>query len=126
MRLPRLPPPVSRAVDLLLAVLVPVALLSTMRSFWGWRGVVVGALALLVAWLFWPLPVPDDEGCLKCGHANIHHQGNCQACLRDRKDGRPLPVTPCARFRRWSPRTHWERLRRARGQADHAPEARRT
>jgi hypothetical protein len=112
MRRPRVPAPVARALDLAVAMLVPLLALSALGSMWGWPGVVVGAPLMGLIWMFWPLPVPDDEGCLKCGHAHVHHQGTCQACLRDVVGGVPLSTAvPCDRFQRWSTRTRWDELR---------------
>lgn len=116
MRLPRLPPPVSRGLELAFWTVVAVSLVLQLWRLGGWPGVVVSLAAIAAVSLFWPLRVPDDEGCLKCEHAHVHHQGNCQACLRDVERGEPLSTSvPCARFQRWSPRTRWDVLRAAKG-----------
>jgi hypothetical protein len=101
----------SRVVDVLLRVVLVVAVTRLLWTWWGWPGVVVGVPALVLTELLWPEPVEDDEGCLTCGHASIHHHGGCQACLRDRQHGRLEISTPCGRFVRWTPRNRWEELR---------------
>jgi hypothetical protein len=108
MRVPRLPPLVSRALELAVAMAVAVVLVLQLWRLGGWLELLICLPTIAAVSLFWPLPVPDDEGCLKCGHARIHHQGNCQACLRDVARGEQLSTpVPCARFQRWSPRTRW-------------------
>lgn len=92
-------------------------------SWWGWPGVLIGPPLLVAIWLLWPHDVPDDEGCLRCGHASVHHQGCCQACLRDVEAGRLTSATPCGRFRRWSPRNRWSELRAASDRVDAARRA---
>ena len=57
------------------------------------------------------LVVADDESCVRCLHAGVHHSGPCQACLRELRDGHLTVDVPCGRFGRRSPRTRWERLR---------------
>jgi hypothetical protein len=122
MRFLRLPPPVSRGLELTLAVAAGLSLVLQLWRLDGWPGLMVSLATIAAVSLFWPLPVPDDEGCLKCRHASIHHQGTCQACLRDVVAGVPLSTAvPCDRFRRWSPRTRWERFRGARVPASAAP-----
>ena len=128
MRVPRLPPLVTRALDLAIGMAVAVVLLLQLWWLGGWSGLVISLPTVAAVSLFWPLPVPDDEGCLKCGHARIHHQGNCQACLRDVTRGEQLSTpVPCARFQRWSPRTRWAvaltflRTRRRRVRQDVGP-----
>jgi hypothetical protein len=112
MRLPRLPPRVSRGFELAFWAVVGVSFVLQLWRLGGWPGAVITLLTMAAVALFWPLPVLDDEGCLKCRHAHIHHQGNCQACLRDVERGAQLSTpVPCARFQRWSPRTRWDVLR---------------
>lgn len=115
-RLPTLTPAVSRVVSTAVEAVVLVAVTASVVSYfwdaWGWAGLVAAPLMMVSLRLFWPVPVPDDEGCLKCKHASLHHHGNCQACLRLIQQGEaPTTPVPCARFRRWSPRTRWSGLR---------------
>jgi hypothetical protein len=99
-------------LDVVIWALVSVYVITWLWRLGGWLAIVLGLPAMAAVRLFWPLPVPDDEGCLKCRHASIHHQGNCQACLRDVVAGVPLTTAvPCDSFRRWSPRNRWGELR---------------
>ncbi|REK69677.1 hypothetical protein DX116_10755 [Aeromicrobium endophyticum] len=112
----------SLAFDVAIQVVACAAVGAWLWQLGNWIGIVVGAPTLLCVHLLWPLPIDDDEGCLKCGHAHVHHQGNCQACLRDVVAGVPLSTAvPCDSFRLWSPRTRWERFRGARASASETP-----
>jgi hypothetical protein len=112
MRRPRVPAPVARALDVVIWALLSVVVVTSLWRVGGWLAIVTLLPAMAAVHLFWPLPVPDDEGCLKCGHAHVHHQGTCQACLRDVVSGVPLSTAvPCDRFQRWSTRTRWDELR---------------
>ncbi|MBD8608046.1 hypothetical protein IFT73_14405 [Aeromicrobium sp. CFBP 8757] len=111
MRRPVVPAWAERAVNPAL-VLVQVAVVGVgLWSWWGWAGLLIGPPLIAALWMLWPHDVADDEGCLRCRHASIHHRGCCQACLRDVEAGRATSVTPCGRFRRWSPRNRWSELR---------------
>lgn len=114
-RRPRLPPKVARVLWIVWWVVFAAITVASLRDLDDWIRVVGILAALVAAWLWWPEPPADDEGCLKCGHASMHHHGNCQACLRDVQDGVPLSApVPCGRFERWSHATTWGRLRAAR------------
>lgn len=113
MRWVRMPSAVSTAIDVLLWAALVVGSLRVLWAMWGWVGPVVGSVVVLLGWLLGPLPVADDEPCRRCDHLGVHHHGPCQACLRDQRDGHLAIAVPCGRFRRSSPRTRAERLRRA-------------
>jgi hypothetical protein len=103
---------VSSALEVPVRWAVRVLVVAVLWTSIGWLSATAVVVLLVALDLFWPLPVPDDEGCVVCGHAHLDHHGNCQACLRAALDGdRVATPVPCGRFRRWSPRTRWDELR---------------
>ncbi|WP_456697552.1 hypothetical protein [Aeromicrobium sp. P5_D10] len=86
-----------------------VAFALLMLEWWGPWGAAAIGVTLLAYWVFVPRPVLPAALCAKCDHAQEHHHGNCQECLRAsvRGDGDALAV-PCSKFKRSEAPTPWK------------------